>query len=97
MGLHQSVLTTRERQDQGSSVSQPPQRPCLPEDTSLQACAFLHCISPAPAPHPSSTAAFPSFNPCNGLSKSQTSPWQTLVQPGLLRPDPNFLDLSPQP
>ena len=91
------MLTARECQDPGSSVSQPPQRLCLPEVTSLQACAFPHHISPAPAPQLSYTTAFPSFSPCNRLSKSQTSPWKMPVQPGLLRLDVSFLDCSPQP
>lgn len=55
----------------------------------------LSCHSSSTQLH--SSFPIPSLSPCNRLSKSQTSPWQVVVQPGLLRPNLNFLHRSSQP
>lgn len=46
------MLTVRECQERGSSVSQPPHVLCVPEVTSLQVCAFPYHTSPDSHPQP---------------------------------------------
>lgn len=46
------MLTVRECQERGSSVSQPPHVLCVPEVTSLQVCAIPYHTSPDSHPQP---------------------------------------------